>query len=894
MSLPRYRDILWIVAALQLAGSPLAAGQTSGDLVIDQARQQVVAAHTDESNYQRRALLLYNWLGALQQQGADTRSFFEIDRAYYREEAEVARAPSDTHRKSLVAQLAHTIDSGYAAMERIQEELATSGPIANARQATPTGRPPQGDWQAEWPMFQGNIHHTGHSSAPGPRFGKLAWQFPVGLGWYARPVIEENSVYISAPGMRVTSLCLDVSTGKEIWSSEQAHPLLGIYKYPAIASSPIVRKDDIILREVNSHGGNEGQAKNLVFLNKKTGAVRARQYAGHIDYRTQYAPVAASEEFIVYPFGVHDIYGSPPVCQNFNRLICADSENTRRFWDVNIGDIDALAEPVIANGRAFCGTMEGYLYALKLGAGRREEVVAWSAQVDGAINTAVLVHDGKVFFGSNGGTIYCLNEQDGEIIWSLKIPDIQAGARKQFSVPILSDGRLYIGSANSKLYCIGSDTGSIRWTQTLSDWIRAKPGLLGSTLVVATVDGNVHGLSHEGKVLWQKKISSHPFYADLASNDTHLVACDSNLMTFCLSPEGALIWQRSILPAWNDPDGNRILTDQLSGGTYYQSKPTAYRGRIYFGTPSGFLFALDARTGRELWKFEMGGAISVGPACANGKVYAGQQGGERFFYCLDSESGERVWQQTLPGGWVWGSASVDENRVYVPTVNGYAVCLDAQTGHIIWMYPTAKSVPAEPAIEGDLVYFGSWSRSLYAFDKRTGELRWKQNGVQLDSGTLIASGNRIFVPNHVNIFSSFDARTGRLLSTGNDDAAAKGVFSDFNATPAFHDGRAFFSARGGIGLRGVPLFSTVYCVDTHTSKILWTHFDGGGLSAPAIANGRVYIASGNSPFLYCLDEVSGSPHWVFKLGNRVEEATLCLYQDRVFVLSADGYLRAIE
>ena len=38
----------------------------------------------------------------------------------------------------------------------------------------------------------------------------------------------------------------------------------------------------------------------------------------------------------------------------------------------------------------------------------------------------------------------------------------------------------------------------------------------------------------------------------------------------------------------------------------------------------------------------MGAAISVGPAIADGNVYAGQQGSERFFYCLDAETGELV------------------------------------------------------------------------------------------------------------------------------------------------------------------------------------------------------------------------------------------------------------
>ena len=215
-------------------------------------------------------------------------------------------------------------------------------------------------------MFQGDIHHTGYSEAPGPRYGRSAWKLPVGLGWYARPVVEEGKVYVASPGMHTTSFCLDLATGQEIWKSTQEHALFGPYKYPAIASTPLVLNDRIVLREVNSHGGNEGQAKNLVYLDKATGQTLERKYAGHVDYRTQYAAVVTNGKYMVYPFAVHDIYGAPAICQNFNRLVCADLDNDAWRWDFNVGDIDALAEPVLTETVAIVGTMEGYLYALRL------------------------------------------------------------------------------------------------------------------------------------------------------------------------------------------------------------------------------------------------------------------------------------------------------------------------------------------------------------------------------------------------------------------------------------------------------------------------------------------------------------------------------------------------
>jgi outer membrane protein assembly factor BamB len=93
---------------------------------------------------------------------------------------------------------------------------------------------------------------------------------------------------------------------------------------------------------------------------------------------------------------------------------------------------------------------------------------------------------------------------------------------------------------------------------------------------------------------------------------------------------------------------------------------------------------------------------------------------------------------------------------------------------------------------------------------------------------------------------------------------------------------------------GVPVHSTVYSVNAETGDIYWTFPDGGGLSAPAIANGRVYIGSANTPFFYCLDEMDASIKWIYKLGNRIEESTLCIYRDKIYLLAADGYVHAVE
>ena len=44
---------------------------------------------------------------------------------------------------------------------------------------------------------------------------------------------------------------------------------------------------------------------------------------------------------------------------------------------------------------------------------------------------------------------------------------------------------------------------------------------------------------------------------------------------------------------------------------------------------------------------------------------------------------------------------------------------------------------------------------------------------------------------------------------------------------------------------------------------------------------------------FTLDEMTGEPHWIYKMGHRMEESTLCIYRDKVYMLAADGYVHAV-
>jgi polyvinyl alcohol dehydrogenase (cytochrome) len=146
------------------------------------------------------------------------------------------------------------------------------------------------------------------------------------------------------------------------------------------------------------------------------------------------------------------------------------------------------------------------------------------------------------------------------------------------------------------------------------------------------------------------------------------------------------------------------------GGTSAFGQPSIVSGRVFVGTDTGFVYALDAQTGCVLWSFEtMAGvrnAMTIGPARgasqARYAVYFGDL--KANVYALDAQTGAPLWTRHVEEhytGRVTAAPALYEGRLYVPissweefsarspdypccTAVGNVVALDAATGTQIW------------------------------------------------------------------------------------------------------------------------------------------------------------------------------------------------------------------
>jgi outer membrane protein assembly factor BamB len=281
--------------------------------------------------------------------------------------------------------------------------------------------------------------------------------------------------------------------------------------------------------------------------------------------------------------------------------------------------------------------------------------------------------------------------------------------------------------------------------------------------------------------------------------------------------------------------------------------PTVSDGVAYFGSMDKSLYAVDAATGEERWKFGTGGFLPSSsdtdgwgspPTVAGGVVYSTSVDGN--LYAVDAKTGNERWAFDA-GGPLVRSPAVADGLVYVSTVAGTLYAVDAASGKRRWVFDTGTKEASAPTVAGGVVYVGS--RNLYARDAATGEKRWTFDA----DGAWVSS---VAVVQGVVYFGSTDdSLYARDAATGEERWTFK-AGDEVQAPPAVADGMAYFGSVDG----------KLYAVDTATGRQRWNlAIDGGvragsGLfSSPVVANDAVYLASAHG--LYAVDAATGRERW---------------------------------
>jgi outer membrane protein assembly factor BamB len=276
------------------------------------------------------------------------------------------------------------------------------------------------------------------------------------------------------------------------------------------------------------------------------------------------------------------------------------------------------------------------------------------------------------------------------------------------------------------------------------------------------------------------------------------------------------------------------------------------------------------------WARPIGGRGFPPPAVASGVLCVGRNI-EKNLLGLDAESGRPIWE--TPTGHVSSTPAIEKGMVYLSCEgrgrgDGYFLALDLKTGRERWRSTSQAAENLAPVVLEDLVYFTSTTRAAYAFDRRTGVLRWRYQFAGFSPytagytapavrGDVVYFGGAGRVDSRdASFLFALDRLTGRPLwrAMPISDATSKLHGEVLEHTPVV-------AADAVLGVSR----NTLFCFDAGGAGARWTLPVGEGwLTPPAVQDGAAYVGTPRN--LIAVEIATGKVKWKMTVQGRMSTA----------------------
>lgn len=298
--------------------------------------------------------------------------------------------------------------------------------------------------------------------------------------------------------------------------------------------------------------------------------------------------------------------------------------------------------------------------------------------------------------------------------------------------------------------------------------------------------------------------------------------------------------------------------------------------------PSGYVgefVANPAAKGFDVaWRTSIGsgnsrdGRISAPPIVADGRVYAIDA--EAQLSAVDADTGKRLWKVDLTpdgdrsGGGSGGGAAYYEGRLYVASGYAQIICLDPETGKEIWRTTLTGPFRAGPAVDGGRVYAVSSDNQIHALDAESGRKLWTHSGLAEGAGLYggaapVVAGNVLIAGLSSGELFALRVDNGRVLWSdslaGLQKSDAVSALPDVRGFPIVDHGQVIAAGHA----------SRLVDIDLRSGARVWEQ-DLGSFNSPWVAGDFVYMITDDAQML-CISRVDGRIRWVQPLRRYEDE-----------------------
>lgn len=284
--------------------------------------------------------------------------------------------------------------------------------------------------------------------------------------------------------------------------------------------------------------------------------------------------------------------------------------------------------------------------------------------------SAPVLDDTKVYFGSDSGNFWAINQADGSVAWKYRV-GFHAKGKYIFSSPAVYKNIVYFGAYDGNFYALDKETGKRKWMFMDADWIGSSPcvaqdiGLvfIGLEFGLFRKQGGIAALDAKtGKKKWEYFMPGLVHSSPAYSKENNIVVCGSNNFS---------------VYGFNAKNGKLTWEYKTEGEIKESFAFDETRGVVCFGSFDKNLYVLRIKTGELILKVETGEAIYSTPLIHNGRAYAASL--DKTLYCVQLDTGKVLWKFATNGR-IFASPKIVEGKVYIGSNDGRLYELDPETG----------------------------------------------------------------------------------------------------------------------------------------------------------------------------------------------------------------------
>ena len=249
--------------------------------------------------------------------------------------------------------------------------------------------------------------------------------------------------------------------------------------------------------------------------------------------------------------------------------------------------------------------------------------VKWKFTTEGEIISSANVVGDRVLFGSYDGFLYCLNRENGELVWKLETEGYVHGTPGVWTHVAGDTGKAenfaIVTGCDSYLRVINIDDGTQTQQVNLGAYVGASPAISQDRVYCGTYGTEILAVALDpGEIVWRYRHPKRrfPFFASAALTEDSVIIGGRDKMVHALSQETGE-------PLWTYTAKSRIESSAVIVGRH-----------AFVGTTRGLFIALDITTGESVWEFATGSSIVASPSVSNGRIFIGTEDG--ILYCFGS------------------------------------------------------------------------------------------------------------------------------------------------------------------------------------------------------------------------------------------------------------------